>query len=119
MAAKDDLGRAGEDAAVRHLQDAGYRLMERNWRCRFGEVDVIAERAGVIVFVEVKSRSSLDYGHPFEAITPRKLARLRRLAAEWCAQHAEPKARGIRVDALAVVGRRGESPRIEHLEGIA
>lgn len=124
MAAKDELGRAGEDAAARHLRACGYRILQRNWRCRFGEIDLIADRAGVLVFVEVKTRSSLDYGHPFEAITFRKLARLRRLAAEWCAARGEAApgervARAIRVDAIAVVGRRGEPPRIEHLEGIA
>jgi len=119
MAAKDELGRAGEDVAARHLRDAGYRILERNWRCRFGEIDLIAGRGELTVFVEVKTRSTVDYGHPFEAITFRKLARLRRLVAEWCAQHTERSARAIRVDAIAVIGGHGERPRVEHLEGIA
>ena len=58
--------------------------MGRNWRCPQGEIDVVAEHAGATVFVEVKTRSGLRYGHPFEAITVAKLARLKRLSAAWC-----------------------------------
>lgn len=117
MARKDELGRRGEDLAARFLEDAGYRLIERNWRCRQGEIDIVAERDDTIVFVEVKTRSSLAFGHPFEAITASKLSRLRGLAGAWCAEHS-PSATRIRVDAIAVLAPRGRRPEIEHLLGV-
>ena len=117
MARKDDLGRRGEDYAAAFLTDAGYRLVERNWRCPQGEIDIIAERAGEVVFVEVKTRSSLAFGHPFEAITAAKLARLRRLAAAWCGQ-ATMRPTRIRIDAIAVTAAPGLPPVIEHRPGV-
>lgn len=117
MARKDELGRRGEDLAAHFLEDAGYHLIERNWRCRQGEIDIVAERGDTIVFVEVKTRSSLAFGHPFEAITASKLARLRGLAGAWCAERS-PSATRIRLDAIAVVAPRGQQPRIEHLLGV-
>ena len=117
MASKDELGRRGEDLAARFLEDAGYRVVERNWRCARGEIDIIARTGDTIVFVEVKTRSSLAFGHPFEAITATKLARLRVLAAAWCAEH-RPRASRIRLDAIAVVAPRGARPTVEHLLGV-
>ena len=117
MARKDELGRRGEDLAARYLEDAGYRLLERNWRCRQGEIDIIARTADTLVFVEVKTRSSLAFGHPFEAITATKLARLRGLAGAWCAERS-PSAARIRLDAIAVIAPRGRRPEIEHLRGV-
>ncbi|PZQ92008.1 MAG: YraN family protein [Leifsonia xyli] len=117
MAAKDDLGRRGERLAEQHLVARGYRLVERNWRCRHGEIDLVVRDGDALVFVEVKTRSSTAFGHPFEAITPLKLARLRRLAGVWCQTH--PRERGrIRIDAVAVLAPRGADPRIEHLVGV-
>ncbi|GHD38686.1 YraN family protein [Mycetocola manganoxydans] len=117
MAAKDELGRRGEDLAARFLEDAGYRLLERNWRCRQGEIDIVARTANTLVFVEVKTRSGLAFGHPFEAITATKLARLRGLAAVWCAEHSPSVAR-IRLDAIAVIVPRSGQPVVEHLLGV-
>jgi len=117
MAAKDVLGRRGEDLAVDYLRRHGYRLLQRNWRCRQGEIDVIAARGDETVFVEVKTRTSTGYGHPFEAITASKLARLRRLAAAWCAESDTPVGR-IRIDAIAVLAPQGVPASIEHLEGV-
>jgi putative endonuclease len=117
MARKDELGRRGEDLAARFLEDAGYRLIERNWRCRQGEIDIIARVADTLVFVEVKTRSGLAFGHPFEAITATKLARLRVLAAAWCAEH-HPQAGRIRLDAIAVVAPRNGPASVEHLLGV-
>ncbi|HQJ35005.1 MAG TPA: YraN family protein, partial [Rhodoglobus sp.] len=87
MAAKDALGRRGEEIAARYLASRGLAIVERNWRCPQGEIDLIARDGGELVFVEVKTRSSVAYGHPLESITPVKLARLRRLAAAWCDAH--------------------------------
>ncbi|MGY4857184.1 YraN family protein [Cryobacterium sp. AP23] len=117
MAHKDDVGRRGEDCAAEYLLEAGYTLLERNWRCDQGEIDLIATRNGDIVFVEVKTRSGTGFGHPFEAITVAKLARLRRLAGAWCRQSGL-RARRIRIDAIAVITRPGQEPQVEHLEGV-
>jgi putative endonuclease len=116
MAAKDTLGKRGEDRAVRYLEERGYRLIDRNWRCSQGEIDIIVQRGDETVFVEVKTRTSVAFGHPFEAITPAKLARLKRLAAAWCAQ-SDRRTPRVRIDAVAVVGA-DEDAVVEHLSGV-
>jgi putative endonuclease len=117
MAEKDVLGRTGEQLAVEYLIDSGYVVIERNWRCRQGEVDVVARHGATTVFVEVKTRSGVCYGHPFEALSLTKLSRLRRLAGAWCEAH--PSVRGdIRIDVIAVISPRGIAPQIEHLEAV-
>lgn len=117
MAAKDELGRRGERLVERHLLARGYRLIERNWRCRHGEIDLVMRDGDSVVFVEVKTRTSTAYGHPFEAITPAKLSRMRRLAGLWCEAH--PRERGrVRLDAVAVLAPRDGVPHIEHLVGV-
>lgn len=113
---KDELGRRGERIAADFLEDAGHRILDRNWRCSVGELDLVTDHAGWIVAVEVKTRSSLDYGHPFEAIDARKLRRLQRLGRLWCEAHERPRAR-TRVDAVAVL-LGGADPVVEHLERV-
>ncbi|WP_169077494.1 YraN family protein [Microcella alkalica] len=116
MARKDVLGRTGEQLAVDHLIDQGFEIIERNWRCRDGEIDIVAREGRTTVVVEVKTRGGTAYGHPLEAITPVKLARLRRLAGAWCAAHGPVTA--LRIDAIAVVaGRAGIE--IEHVRQVA
>lgn len=119
MAAKDDLGRHGEDLATQFLADLGYAIIERNWRTRGGELDIVAQDADTTVFVEVKTRAGLGFGHPFEAITAPKLARLRRLAMAWCDARLTERRRGlVRIDAIAVIAPRDAVPRIEHLKSV-
>ncbi|WP_426623770.1 YraN family protein [Leifsonia sp. McL0607] len=118
MAEKDRLGRDGEALAARWLKERGYAVLQRNWRCAAGELDLIVRQGRTTVFVEVKTRSSTAYGHPFEAITATKAARLRRLAAEWCRAHG-PVPGETRIDAIAVLDARGAEPSIEHLAGVA
>ena len=118
MAHNAELGRRGEQLAVDHLEARGMAVLERNWRCRLGEIDIIARDGGDLVFIEVKTRSNSDYGHPFEAITPVKLARLRRLAIAWC-ESSESSAARIRIDAVAVLVPAESPALIEHLEGIS
>ncbi len=118
MAAKDDLGRHGEHLAEQHLLARGYRLVERNWRCRHGEIDLVMRDGDTLVFVEVKTRSSTAFGHPFEAITHTKLARLRQLAGVWCDAHPDERGRRIRIDAVSVLAPRHGESRIEHLAGV-
>ena len=117
MAAKDALGRRGEDLATAFLVDTGYTILDRNWRCPQGEIDVVALDGTETVFVEVKTRSSVAFGHPLEAITTLKLARLRRLAAAWCGVHPGNHNR-IRIDAIAVIVPRTGAPQLEHLKRV-
>jgi len=116
MAAKDELGARGERLAERHLLRTGMTLLDRNWRCPQGEIDLVLRDGDEVVFVEVKTRSSVAFGHPLEAITAAKLARLRRLAGAWCEAH--PGAGRIRIDAVAVSAPRDLPAVIEHLERV-
>ena len=117
MAAKDALGRRGEAIAARYLMDSGLTIVDRNWRCPQGEIDLVARDAGELVFVEVKTRSGVGFGHPLESITVAKLARLRRLAAAWCSAHPGDHDR-IRIDAVAVIAPRFGPVEVEHLERV-
>jgi putative endonuclease len=119
MAAKDELGARGERIAERALVGRGYRLVDRNWRCPEGEIDLVMRDDQALVFVEVKTRSNERFGHPFEAITPVKLGRLRRLARAWIAAHPSVRgARRIRIDAVAVLAPPDAPATLEHLEGV-
>ena len=117
MAAKDDLGRRGENLAADHLTASGYEIVERNWRCTQGEIDIVASKDNEIVFVEVKTRTSVAFGHPLEAITVAKLARLRRLAGAWCQAHPDARA-SVRIDAIAIIAPTRGLIEIEHLERV-
>lgn len=114
MAAKDELGRRGEVLAAEFLESRGYVILDRNWRCGQGEIDVVAQHGTETVFVEVKTRSSVAFGHPLESITVSKLARLRRLAAAWCAAHPGTHPR-IRIDAIGILAPAGSEPQVEHV----
>ncbi|UOE45357.1 YraN family protein [Agromyces larvae] len=117
MAHNTELGRRGEQLAVDHLVARGMVVLDRNWRCRLGEIDIVARDGDDTVFVEVKTRTGAGYGHPFEAITALKLARMRRLAVAWCEASGRAVGR-IRLDAVAILVP-GEAPAlIEHLEGL-
>lgn len=118
MKAKDVLGRRGEAAAEGYLTSHGMRVIDRNWRCAAGEIDLVAIDGGTLVVVEVKTRSSLDYGHPFEAITKGKLARLYVLASQWARAH-DLRFAGFRVDAVSVVDAGHGAAHIEHLRAVS
>jgi putative endonuclease len=117
MAAKDELGARGERIAEQHLLRRGLTLLDRNWRCPQGEIDLVLRDGDEVVFVEVKTRSSVAFGHPLEAITAAKLARLRRLAGAWCEAHPGGPTR-IRIDAVGVIARRDLPAIVEHLERV-
>ncbi len=109
------LGTAGEAAALRLLRRRGYRIVERNFRCRLGEIDLIAEDRVTIVFVEVKARVATEFGAPFEAISPRKQRRLAQLAT-WYLARRRWLDRPCRFDAVSVmVGADGGVEGIELL----
>ncbi|KUI26858.1 YraN family protein [Mycobacterium sp. GA-2829] len=114
------IGALGEDLAVEHLRSLGMQVLERNWRCRYGELDVIATDPATraLVFVEVKTRTTDQFGGVAEAVTPQKLRRLRRLAGLWLAGHDEHWP-AVRIDVIGVrIGRRA-TPEISHLTGVA
>ena len=111
------LGRYGEDRACDYLSKLGYQIVERNARSRDGELDIVATDGSTLVFVEVKTRSSRFSGHPFQAITPLKVARIRRLAAGWCASRQLPNSQ-VRFDAISVLVQGGQVA-IEHLRQVA
>lgn len=118
MAAKDELGARGEQLATDHLTGAGLEILDRNWRCSQGELDIVARERDELVFVEVKTRSSVLFGHPFESITATKLARLRRLAAAWCEDHPGAGS-AVRIDAIAVIVPTRGAVEVEHLKRIS
>lgn len=113
MARKDELGRWGEVVAGDFLVANGYEVLDRGWRCRLGEIDIVARLASAIAFVEVKTRRTGRYGHPLEAITPSKLARLRVLAGEWCRANRVTAA-AIRIDAIGIIGDGIAIGSLEH-----
>ena len=97
------LGRKGEDEAVRFLQDNGYRIVARNVRAKFGEIDVVARDGAALCFVEIKARSGLRFGFPEEALTAEKRRRLIRLV-QWYLQRSRPPAGvSIRFDVLSIL----------------
>jgi putative endonuclease len=109
-----ELGVHGEQIAAAYLTDAGLRLLDRNWRCREGELDLVAREGDALVFCEVKTRRALGYGHPVEAVTPGKQRRLRLLAQRWLAAHDE-HAPDLRFDVVGVLVRPGRPALVTHL----
>lgn len=115
--AKQALGAYGEEVAARHLGDLGMAVLERNWRCSEGEVDILLRDGSTLVVCEVKTRTSLVAGTPHEAITDAKLARLKRLGERWAEEHGIRPA-GIRVDLVAVMRPRRGPAQVEHVAGL-
>lgn len=134
MAKKDGVGRYGERVARQHLEERGWTVLDTNWRGTDGELDIVAVDGDVLVVVEVKTRSGVGYGHPAEAVTARKLARVKRLTGQYLTAFRErlalarlgddgPELRtafgAIRIDVVAVtLPRRGRAV-VEHLEAVA
>ncbi|NUP74319.1 MAG: YraN family protein, partial [Sinomonas sp.] len=108
----------GERLAEDYLKATGAVILDRNWRCRDGELDLVALDGGMLVAVEVKTRSSWAYGHPFEAVDAAKLGRVLRLTAAWAREHSVRHV-GRRVDVIAVTGPSRGTPYLEHLRGVA
>jgi putative endonuclease len=98
------VGAAGEDRAAAWYEAAGYEVVARNWRCRDGELDLIAKKGRTYVFCEVKTRMTDTFGVPAEAVNASKRARIRRLAARWLDEAAPPSVRLIRFDVVAILG---------------
>jgi len=113
------IGALGEQLAVDHLTSLGLQVLERNWRCRYGELDVIAADAdgSTVVFVEVKTRTSDRFGGVAEAVSPAKVRRLRRLAGLWLSGQDGSWAQ-IRIDVIGIRIGRQPKPELSHLQGI-
>lgn len=111
------VGAYGERVAAQRLTEAGLVVLDRNWRCPAGELDLVLREGQVLVFVEVKTRSSTDRGHPLEAVGVTKAARLRRLAARWLADH-DVHAPEIRIDLVGVLLSPRGAARVEHVRGV-
>jgi len=143
MAKKDGVGRYGERVALRHVVSRGWQVLDTNWRGKDGELDIVALDGDVLVVIEVKTRSGHGFGHPAEAVTPRKLARIKRLTGQWltvfrerlaAARLAEEGVPGspvpvlpdvrtrfgaIRIDVVAVTLQEQGRAVVEHLESVA
>ena len=114
--ARLSLGRQGEDLAVAELARRGYQIIERNWRCEAGEVDIVAREGSAWVFVEVRTRRSARFGSPEESVTHAKQARMIVVAEHYLAEHELAEV-DWRLDLVAVVvGRRGQPVRVSVLQ---
>ena len=114
MTARQRLGDLGEQAAADSLRKGGYRIVAANHRCRRGEVDLIAERGELLVFVEVRTRATAAFGGPEETVNFAKRRRVIAAARDFLARWRGPE-RGVRFDVIAVVGS-ALGPRLNHLE---
>ena len=117
MKPKDALGKYGEELATRYLSKNGMVILERNWRCDIGELDVIARDKDDLVICEVKTRRSTVFGEPIEAGTPRKVRRMRGLALRWL-ETKSVSPRGIRFDVVGVLAPVVGPPTITHIRGV-
>lgn len=112
------IGSYGERVAADFVRALGMVVLARNWTCRYGEIDLVLRDADTLVICEVKTRSTSAYGSPAEAVTPRKAARLRRLAAHWLQVHQlEPTS--IRIDVISVRIPATGAPVVERISGVA
>jgi putative endonuclease len=116
------LGRIGEQLASRYLERHGLTILDRNWRCQQadvrGELDLVAREGDTVVFCEVKTRRRADAVDPLEAVTPQKVAQLRRLAGLWLAEQSERHAE-LRLDVVAVWWPTGGGrPQVAHVRGV-
>lgn len=115
MRAKDAVGRYGEQVAARHLQQAGLTILERNWRCSEGELDILATDGAVLVVCEVKTRSTAAFGDPCEAVNWRKARRIRHLAARWLAENEDAWVE-VRFDVVSVLRQPSGAALVRHLQ---
>lgn len=118
MTTAQELGAYGEQLASEFLEDLGFEIVDRNYRCKFGEIDIVARDDDTIVIVEVKTRSNVTFGLPVESVTNRKVQTLRRLAAHWMSEARLP-VNAVRIDVISVVMSADGEADIERIVGIA
>lgn len=117
--ARAALGAYGERVACRYLAGCGMTILERNWRCRTGEIDIVAIDGPTLVVVEVKTRRESTFGGAVEALTARKLARLRVLAAAWLQAHPGAHPPLVRIDVVAITRPARGAALVDHVRGAA
>jgi putative endonuclease len=117
MGAKDVLGKEGEQAAAGYLEGCGFRILDRNWRCADGEIDIVAVDRHTFVVCEVKTRTGTRYGTPLDAVGRAKRMRLRKLAALWLAAHGI-RFDQIRIDVVGLLRDGADGFTIEHVRGV-
>jgi putative endonuclease len=115
---RSTLGAYGEALAARFLLDSGMVVLDRNWRCDLGEIDLVLRDGRVLVVCEVKTRSSVRFGTPLEGVTEQKAARLRRLAARWLAAH-DLRPAEVRIDLVGVLVPAEGPVEVEHVRAVA
>jgi putative endonuclease len=113
-----DMGRRGEDLAAEYLTDRGLVVLSRNWRCREGELDVVATDGSTLVVCEVKTRSTAAFGDPAEFVTPAKMRHLRHATQAWLRQYGVGWC-AIRFDVVAILWPPNGTPRLRHIRGVA
>lgn len=115
--ARRALGRYGEELVARYLRDLGWRIIARNWRCEYGEVDIVARDGSDLVVVEVKTRRGTGFGEAVDAVGWDKAVRLRRLALA-AARELVPDHCGLRVDVVGVLRPASGPAQVRHIRGI-
>jgi putative endonuclease len=118
---KQVLGASGEEIAVEYLIAKGYAVFDRNWRSKSGEIDIVASESknkrDEIIFVEVKTRSSRDFGDPIEAISATKYLRMYRLALEWLSENSASR-EPWRLDVISIIISKTQEIEIDHLKRV-
>jgi len=109
--ARQKLGKTGEDLAVRELTSRGYAILDRRYRTRHGEIDIVCDDHGTIVFVEVRAKASPEFGPAAESVTARKQRKVTAMAVDYLARHRITN-RPCRFDVVAIDDARGEAPEI-------
>jgi len=110
-----NLGKRGEELAATYLKQKGFQIITRNYRQKTGEVDIIAKENNILVFIEVKTRSSLLFGQPFEAVTEKKQTQLNRIALDYMTRN-RIKNQAARFDVVSILIEKNKEPQIEHLQ---
>lgn len=118
-AGRVSLGQWGEALVAQYLTRRGWQILDRNWRCRAGELDLVADDGVATVFIEVKTRTGLGFGHPLEAITRAKLAKLYEVAQYWLVAHPVSTRRPVRFDAVGVLRDQHRVPALAHVCGVS
>lgn len=113
---RDRTGISGEEEAARYLKRKGYRILSRNYRCRLGEIDLVALKRSTLVFCEVKARNDKAFGEPFEAVSQYKQERLRRLAESYLLENRQKRELNYRFDVISILFANGG--RVEELTHI-